>query len=81
MNLLSNFGGLGDCLFFGISAWFLSEEIHGLGKNVKRVCTLEAQLFSMGQSYLRQRWRLNAQKEVLSRWAVCATLCLVLSFP
>lgn len=34
---------------------------------------------SMGQSYLRQRWRLNAQKEVLSRWAVCATLCLVLS--
>ena len=44
VNLLSNFGGLGDCLFFGISAWFLSEEIQGLGKNVKRVCMLEAQL-------------------------------------
>lgn len=48
MNLLSNFGGLGDCLFFGISAWFLSEEIQGLGKNVKRVCTLEAQLLFYG---------------------------------
>lgn len=44
VNLLSNFGGLGDCLFFGIRAWFLSEEIQGLGKNVKRVCMLEAQL-------------------------------------
>ena len=48
MNLLSNFGGLGDCLFFGISAWFLSEEIRGLGKNVKRVCTLEVQLLFYG---------------------------------
>lgn len=48
VNLLSNFGGLGDCLFFGISAWFLSEEIQGLGKNVKRVCMLEAQLLFYG---------------------------------
>lgn len=44
VNLLSTFGGLGDCQFFGISAWFLSEEIQGLGKNVKRVRMLEAQL-------------------------------------
>lgn len=46
--LLSNLGGLGDCLFFGISAWFLSDEIQGLGKNVKRVCMLEAQLLFYG---------------------------------
>ena len=29
VNLLSNFGGVGDCLFFGISAWYLSDEVRG----------------------------------------------------
>ena len=29
VNLVSNFGGLGDCLFFGISAWYMSEEGRG----------------------------------------------------
>ena len=31
VNLLSNFGGVGDCLFFGISAWYLSGEARGGG--------------------------------------------------
>ena len=29
INLLTNFGGVGDCLFFGISAWFMSDEMGG----------------------------------------------------
>lgn len=45
INLLSNFGGVGDCLFFGISAWYLSDEARGgVRKNLKRIVKLEAQL-------------------------------------
>ena len=29
VNLISNFGGVGDCLFFGISALFISNENRG----------------------------------------------------
>ena len=45
VNLLSNFGGIGDCLFFGISAWFISGEAQGgLHKNLKRIFKIELQL-------------------------------------
>ena len=52
-----------------------------LGRTSNASACLRRSFCSKGQSYLRQRWRLNAHKEVLSRWAVCAMLCLVLSFP
>ena len=53
VNLVSNFGGLGDCLFFGISAWYMSEEGRGgVRRNLKRIFKLEAQLLFYGIALL-----------------------------
>ncbi|WEV59328.1 acyltransferase [Bifidobacterium sp. ESL0728] len=43
-SFLSNFGGLGDCLFFGISTWFLCMEQPDFRKSIRRVWQLEKQL-------------------------------------
>lgn len=43
--LLSNWGGVGDCLFFFISAWFLCNERQSVRKNVSRAWHLEKQLW------------------------------------
>lgn len=44
VGLLQNFGGVGDDLFFGISAWFLCVENVSIKRNLKRVWLLEKQL-------------------------------------
>lgn len=44
VGLLQNFGGVGDDLFFGISAWFLCAEKVSLKRNLRRAWLLEKQL-------------------------------------
>lgn len=41
VSFLSNWGGVGDCLFFIISAWFLCEENQSLKRNIARCWHLE----------------------------------------
>lgn len=44
--LATNFGGVGDCLFFFISIWYLCEESPSLKRSCKRAWILEReQLF------------------------------------
>ena len=45
VTFLSNWGGVGDCLFFGISAWFLCTERQSIRKNIGRCWQLEKQLW------------------------------------
>ncbi|MCH4853774.1 acyltransferase [Bifidobacterium pseudolongum] len=45
VSFLSNWGGVGDCLFFIISAWFLCEENQSLKRNIARCWHLEKQLW------------------------------------
>lgn len=45
VSLLSQWGGVGDCLFFFISAWFLCNEKQSLRKNIARCWKLEKQLW------------------------------------
>lgn len=44
VSLLTNFGGLGDCLFFIISAWYLCERTPSFRSSLRRVWILERQL-------------------------------------
>lgn len=44
LGILQNFGGVGDDLFFGISAWFLCAENISLKRDLKRAWVLERQL-------------------------------------
>ena len=44
VSFLSSFGGVGDCLFFGITAWFLCMENPSFKKSVLRAWMLERQL-------------------------------------
>lgn len=44
VSFLSSFGGIGDCLFFGLTAWFLCEEEPLFKKSVRRAWMLEKQL-------------------------------------
>ncbi|WP_024541177.1 acyltransferase family protein [Bifidobacterium choerinum] len=45
VSFLSNWGGVGDCLFFVISAWFLCDERQSYRKNLSRCWHLEKQLW------------------------------------
>lgn len=45
VSFLGNWGGVGDCLFFIISAWFLCDEKQSYAKNVSRCWHLEKQLW------------------------------------
>lgn len=47
-NLLRDFGGVGDCIFFGISAWYMCMETPTVKRSFKRVCQLEKQLWFYG---------------------------------
>ncbi len=44
VSFLSSFGGVGDCLFFGITAWFLCVENPSFKKSAFRAWILERQL-------------------------------------
>ena len=50
VGLLSNFGGVGDNLFFMISAWYMCEESVSIKRNLRRSWLLERQLlfYSIG---------------------------------
>lgn len=43
-NVLMNFGGVGDNLFFMITVWFLTDEIPSMKKSVLRVYNIEKQV-------------------------------------
>lgn len=45
ISFLSNWGGVGDCLFFIISAWFLCDEKQSYKRNISRCWHLEKQLW------------------------------------
>lgn len=45
ISFLSNWGGVGDCLFFIISAWFLCDEEQSYERNISRCWHLEKQLW------------------------------------
>ncbi len=45
VSFFSNWGGVGDCLFFSISAWFLCGEQQSLKRNVGRCWQLQKQLW------------------------------------
>jgi hypothetical protein len=44
--ILQSWGGVGDCLFFMISAWFLSAEVPSVRKSFRRAWVLERQLLA-----------------------------------
>ena len=44
LSLISNLGGIGDCLFFFISAWYICEESANYKRQFKRVWILEREL-------------------------------------
>jgi hypothetical protein len=44
--ILRSWGGVGDCLFFMISAWFLSAEVPSVRKSFRRAWVLERQLLA-----------------------------------
>ena len=44
LSLISNLGGLGDCLFFFISIWYICEETANYKRQCKRVWILEREL-------------------------------------
>lgn len=44
LSLVSNLGGIGDCLFFFISAWYICEESANYKRQFKRVWILEREL-------------------------------------
>ena len=44
-NVLSDFGGLGDCLFFGITSWYLCMSKPTFKKSIRRVWQFEKQLW------------------------------------
>lgn len=44
-NLLTDFGGLGDCLFFGITSWYMCAGKPTFKKSVRRIWQFEKQLW------------------------------------
>ena len=46
MRFFNHGGGVGDCLFFMISAWFLSAEVPSVRKSFRRAWVLERQLLA-----------------------------------
>ena len=44
-NFLSDFGGLGDCLFFGITSWYMCASKPTFKKSVRRIWQFEKQLW------------------------------------
>lgn len=44
LSLISNLGGIGDCLFFFISVWYICEETANYKRQFKRVWILEREL-------------------------------------
>lgn len=44
VNFISELGGVGDWLFFGISAWFLCQQQQSWKRNIKRMLSLEGEV-------------------------------------
>lgn len=52
VTFLSNWGGVGDCLFFGISAWFLCTERQSIRKNSRTLLAIRKTVVVLVHPYL-----------------------------